>query len=140
LNLIIKNNCLNVDWEEVSRILIEVELASFTSDVRKKAFENSYTVIFAYDEDRLIGFGRAISDGSYEAAIYDVAVLPEYQGKGVGRVIVQTIIHNLPSCNVILFAAPGKEKFYKKLNFRKMRTGMALFRNPEQMQTRGFTE
>ena len=35
----------------------------------------------------LIGFGRAISDGEYQGAIYDVAVLPENQGKGVGRVI-----------------------------------------------------
>ncbi|MGI1660279.1 MAG: GNAT family N-acetyltransferase [Desulfitobacterium sp.] len=140
MNLIIKNDCINVDWENVATILEKVGLASFSCDVRKKAFENSYVVVFIYDDEKLIGCGRAISDGAYEAAIYDIAVKPEYQGKGVGRIIVQNIIQNLPGCNVILFATPGKEAFYGKLNFRKMKTGMAVFRNPERMHSKGFIE
>ena len=33
-----------------------------------------------------------------------------------------------------------KEGFYTTLKFRKMKTGMALFRNPEAMAEKGFTE
>ena len=40
----------------------------------------------------------------------------------------------------MLYASPGKEKFYEKLNFRKMKTGMALFLNTEKMQMKGFIE
>jgi len=39
-----------------------------------------------------------------------------------------------------LYAAPGKERFYEKLGFRRMKTGMALFLNRERMQMKGFTE
>ena len=62
---------------ELSEILKEVEMASFKGDMHKKSFENSHTVIFVFDNEKLIGFGRAISDGVYQAAIYDVAVLPK---------------------------------------------------------------
>jgi ribosomal protein S18 acetylase RimI-like enzyme len=88
----------------------------------------------------MIGFGRAISDGLIQAAIYDVAVLPSYQGLGIGKQIIQKIVDSLPGCNFVLYASPGKEPFYEKLMFRKMKTGMALFVRSEIMSTRGFTE
>ncbi|MFV0468947.1 MAG: hypothetical protein ACK5MK_08495 [Dysgonomonas sp.] len=45
-----------------------------------------------------------------------------------------------PQCNFILYASPGKETFYKKLNFKKMKTGMALFFNPIRMTDNVFVE
>lgn len=50
-------------------------------EVHKRAFEASHTNVFIYEESQLVGFGRAISDGEYQGAIYDVAVLPEAQGR-----------------------------------------------------------
>ncbi len=88
----------------------------------------------------MIGFGRAISDGAYQAAIYDVAVNPEFQKKGLGNIIIENILERLPECNIILYASPGKEGFYIKNDFRKMKTGMALFTNAQTMSEKGFTE
>ncbi|MHC1683082.1 MAG: GNAT family N-acetyltransferase [Clostridiaceae bacterium] len=139
MKLTIQYNCLNINWNYVSETLKKVGMAYFEDEVHKKAFENSHTVVFVFDEDKLIGFGRAISDGVYQAAIYDVAVLPEYQGKNIGSIIINAILECIPQCSFILYASPGKEIFYEKLNFRKMKTGMALFRNAEKMQSRGFT-
>lgn len=136
----IQYDCSNIDWDKVSEILKTVGMGYFDGEVHKKAFENSYTVVFVFDNDVLIGFGRAISDGAYQTAIYDVAIMPRYQGKGVGRMIVENIVKSLPGCNFILYAAPGKEIFYEKMNFRKMKTGMALFTNAEKMQKNGFIE
>ena len=87
-----------------------------------------------------MGFGRAISDGVYQGAIYDVAVLPAYQGKGVGKTILQSILRNLPNCSLILYASPGKEQFYEKEAFRRMKTGMARFIQAEKMKEIGFIE
>ncbi|MBF0550988.1 MAG: GNAT family N-acetyltransferase [Deltaproteobacteria bacterium] len=87
-----------------------------------------------------MGFGRAISDGVYQAAVYDVAVLPEFQRKGIGRAIMTHIFARLPQCNVILYASIGKEDFYRTLNMRKMKTGMALFKNAAAMAEKGFTD
>jgi ribosomal protein S18 acetylase RimI-like enzyme len=140
MNLIIQYNCLNIDWDCVSNILKKVGMAYFDGEIHKRAFESSHTVVFVFDGDKLIGFGRAISDGVYQAAIYDVAVLPEYQGRKIGTTIVTSILNSISQCNFILYAAPEKENFYKKLGFNKMKTGMALFLNTEVMQMKGFTE
>jgi ribosomal protein S18 acetylase RimI-like enzyme len=136
----IKQDCNGVDWTTVSKTLETVGMAYYEPDVHKKAFEASHTTVFAYHTDRLIGFGRAISDGAYQAAVYDCAVLPEFQGKGIGKIIMNKLLSPISHCNIILYASPGKEGFYQTHGFRKMKTGMALFKKSESMQERGFTE
>ena len=79
----------SVNWNMVADILKMVGMAHYSSSIHQRAFANSSTVVFAFDHAQLIGFGRAISDGAYQAAIYDLAVLPAYQGKGVGKVLLQ---------------------------------------------------
>jgi ribosomal protein S18 acetylase RimI-like enzyme len=136
----VKQDCAEVDWSVISETLKRVGMAYYEPDVHRKAFEASHTTVFVYHADRLIGFGRAISDGAYQAAIYDCAVLPEFQGKGIGKIILKSILSRISNCNVILYATPGKEGFYQKLGFRKMKTGMAHFKKSESMKERGFTE
>jgi GNAT superfamily N-acetyltransferase len=135
-----KSTCTDVDWREVAETLKSVGMAYYEPHVHKTAFENSHTTVFIYHENRLIGFGRAISDGAYQAAVYDVAVVPEFQRKGIGTKILRSILARLPQYNVILYASPGKEKFYESLGLRKMKTGMALFRKAAEMKEKGFTE
>ncbi|MCP4672631.1 MAG: GNAT family N-acetyltransferase [Desulfobacula sp.] len=55
---------------------------------KKQGYEKSYLTCFAFDDSRLIGMGRALSDGEYQAAIYDLVVLPEYQGGGIGKEVL----------------------------------------------------
>ncbi|MDR3568223.1 MAG: GNAT family N-acetyltransferase [Syntrophobacteraceae bacterium] len=140
MGLEIRLDCSDVDWEVVSDILKRVGMAYHQPDMHKKAFENSHTTVFAYQDGGLIGFGRAISDTAYQAAVYDVAVVPEFQGQGVGKTIMTNILARLEQCSVILYASPGKEDFYRKLGWRKMKTAMALFKDPEQKARKGFTE
>lgn len=138
MNIKIQTNCLNINWYEVRNILKTVGMSYVDSDIHKKSFENSYTVVFIFDNENLIGFGRAISDGVRQSAIYDVATLPEYQGKGIGRLIIENIIKNTPTCNFILYASPGKEGFYESLGFRRLKTGMGLFIDMEGMKSKNF--
>lgn len=138
MNVIIKTDCAGVDWRLVSETLKEVGMASHEPDVHRRAFAASHTTVFVYDGSCLAGFGRAISDGQYQAAIYDVAVVPRFQGQGIGKTIVQTILNRLKHCNLILYASPGKEGFYKNLGFGAMKTGMALFTSAQAMEK--FTE
>lgn len=140
MNIIMKKDCLNINWSEVINILKTVGMSYADEELHKKSFENSYTVVFIFDEENLIGFGRAISDGIYQSAIYDVAILPEYQGLGIGKTIIENIVNNTPTCNFILYASPGKEGFYESLGFSKLKTGMGSFINMERMKTRNFIE
>ena len=86
----------SVNWDMVTDILKTVGMAHYTSTIHQRAFENSSTVVFAFDHEQLVGFGRAISDGAYQAAIYDLAVLPAYQGKGIGKLLMQHTVAQNP--------------------------------------------
>ncbi len=140
MEIYISHDCSGVAWAQVTETLKQVGMAYDAPDVHRRAFEASHTTVFVYHTSRLIGFGRAISDGVYQAAVYDVAVVPELQKNGIGTLIMKEILEQLPGCNVILYAAPGKEEFYRKIGLRKMKTGMALFKKAAAMIERGFTE
>lgn len=134
MELKIITDCSKIDWQVIADSLQKVGMAYHEPEVHRRAFEASHTTVFVYENTHLLGFGRALSDGEYQGAIYDVAVLPEAQGKGIGKIIIQTILEKLPTCNLILYATPGMEGFYKKLGFRLMTTGMAVFTNPQAME------
>lgn len=136
----IQENSDNVNWQEVCSVLREAGLATHSAELTRKAFENSYRVVFVFNNESLIGVGRAISDGAYQAAIYDIAVRPSYQGKNIGRLIVEEIHKGLENMNIILYASPGKEPFYRKIDYHKMLTGMARFTKERVMRERGFIE
>ena len=136
----LKFDCAGVDWTFVSETLRRVGMASRLPELLQKAFAASAVVVFAYADGRPVGFGRAISDGAYQAAVYEMAVVPEFQRQGIGATIMRAILDRLPGCNVILYASPGKEDFYRKLGLRKMKTGMARFQFPDAMAKIGFTD
>jgi GNAT superfamily N-acetyltransferase len=140
MNLRVTFDCSGVDWGTVSSTLKQVGMAYHEPDVHRKAFENSHTAVFVHDGDQLVGFGRAISDDAYQAAVYDMAVVPEYQKQGIGTTIMEHILDRIRHCNVILYAGIGKEPFYEKIGLRRMKTGMALFKESVEMQKKGFTD
>ncbi|MGD9060761.1 MAG: GNAT family N-acetyltransferase, partial [Desulfobacterales bacterium] len=85
-----------------------------------QAISNSWYVLSAYENDRLVGFGRIISDGVLYALICDLIVYPACQGKGIGSTLLNKLIERCRSQNIRiiwLFAAKGKSAFYKKFGF-----------------------
>ena len=49
------------------------------------ALMHSHSLLFAWDKDKLVGLGNAISDGFLVVYYPHLLVLPEYQGCGIGR-------------------------------------------------------
>ena len=127
-----------VDWEEAAEVFRRAPLGTREPEKFRRACENSFTVCFAYDGSKLVGMGRALSDGEYQAGLYDLVVLPEYQGKGIGKAIVGAIHERLPACTTILYSAPGKEPFYEKCGYHRLLTGMIRSSDPEGLRARGF--
>jgi ribosomal protein S18 acetylase RimI-like enzyme len=136
----IRTTCAGVDWNEAWRLLDSVRMASHPLDEVRRAFENSHRVVFVYHGDTLLGLGRAVSDGVYEAALYDIAVRPECQGQNIGTLIVRTLMDGLAGMDVIFFAMPGREGFYRKLGFSRLLTGMARFHRAAALREKGFTD
>lgn len=105
----------------------------------EKALKNTVYSICAYDDNRIIGFGRLIGDTAMFLYVQDVMVLPEYQGKQIGTNIMKYLINKInefkidnPSIRTYLGASKGKDAFYKKFGFvtreeAGLGTGMVLF-------------
>ncbi|MFN2118826.1 MAG: GNAT family N-acetyltransferase [Anaerolineales bacterium] len=119
-----------VDWEQLHRLYLAAPLGHESASDLKAAFSNSMFKCFAYDAGRLIAVGRAVADGRDCSYISGVAVHPDYQGRGIGRqVMTRLVTLSRGHKKIILYAAPGKEPFYRKLGFKRMATAMAIFQD-----------
>lgn len=140
MELTYQENCTNIDWDKVPELLSKVGMSFVSADKHRISFENSYAVVFVFDEKKMIGIGRSISDGVRQSALYDIAIDPIYQGRGIGRSILDRLMNASPDCNFVLYASPGKEDFYRKSGFKKMKTGMMLFADPKRMADGVFVD
>lgn len=92
----------------------------------QRGLEHSSYVIGCYDVNKIIGAARIIWDRGYIAYLADVMVMPEYQGMGIGRHMVERSIAFVKSqlkegwkIKIVLVSAKGKEEFYKKFGFNE---------------------
>jgi ribosomal protein S18 acetylase RimI-like enzyme len=85
-------NCQDVSTQDLEGLFAATGLGGRSGDKIRRAFLKSSLVCLACDSGRLIGASRAITDGEYHGLIYDVAVLPEYQGQGIGRHMVEELL------------------------------------------------
>ncbi len=122
-----------VDWNELSNLYKSAPLGEKAPEDLRQVFSNSMFKCFLYDEEILIGVGRALADGVDCSYICDVAVLPSHQGLGIGKSIVSKLVElSMGHKKIILYSVPGKETFYQKLGFKRMSTAMAIFENQFQ--------
>ena len=95
--------------------------SNFSREHDEEIIRNSLYTVTAFCKDRAIAMGRLAGDGMYDM-IVDVAVCPDYQGRGIGTAIIQKMIKYVKnsrqeSTSVQLVAEKGKEKFYVKQGF-----------------------
>lgn len=129
----------SVDWNELSHLYLIAPLGQKSPADLQRSFSNSMFKCFVYEAGKLVAAGRALADGVDCSYICDVAVHPEYQGKGLGRRVVMKLVElSKDHRKIILYAAMGKEPFYLKLGFRRMATAMAIFQNQAQALESGL--
>jgi ribosomal protein S18 acetylase RimI-like enzyme len=130
----------DIDWDELSA-LYKIALGEKTAAGLRIVFTNSLYRCFVRDRGRMVGVGRALADGVDTSYICDVAVLPEYQGTGIGKQIVGKLVElSRGHKKILLYAVPGKEPFYGKFGFARMKTAMALFEDQQLAIARGYLE
>ena len=128
-----------VDWEELSALYRLAPLGDKKPEHLRKVFGNSLFVSFVYDAGRLVGAGRALADGGDCSYICDIVVLPSHQGTGLGKKLVGDLVERSRGHKkIILYAVPGREPFYRKFGFLRMKTAMAIFENQQAQLERGY--
>jgi ribosomal protein S18 acetylase RimI-like enzyme len=130
-----------VDWGELSALYRGAPLGDKAPADLAPVFGNSMFRIFAFDAGMLVGAGRGLGDGRDCAYLCDIAVLPTYQARGVGKEITTRLLRLAARHRKInLYAARGKQGFYKRFGFGRMQTAMAIFPNPKAAVARGYLE
>lgn len=101
-----------VGWEPPSREQVEM------------ALRNSYATFAVFNGEELCGMARLLGDGAMSFYVKDFAILPNLQGKGIGRMLMKHIEFFVRSglkddwaVSLELISAKGKEAFYEKLGF-----------------------
>jgi ribosomal protein S18 acetylase RimI-like enzyme len=130
-----------IDWNELSALYRIAPLGEKKPDDLRRAFSNSMFKCFVVEAGALVGAGRAVADGVDCAYLCDVAVHPDFQGNGLGKAIIEKLMARAAGHRkIILYANPGKEAFYRKLGFRRMRTAMAVFKDEARALRTGLVE
>ena len=82
------------------------------------AIEHSSYSVVALEEDRVVGFARAMSDEAFAVYIADILVAPDRQRLGIGRTLAESILEHYPMTTFhhqVLVAERGAEGFYRRL-------------------------
>jgi len=83
-----------------------------------QALINSHSLITAWDGDKLVGLGNAISDGYLVVYYPHLLVHPAYQGKGIGKMIVAKMQEKYGTFHMQILVADGKAvDFYERVGF-----------------------
>ena len=131
----------DVDWEELSAVYLAAPLGIKSGAHLRGVFTASRFRCFVRQGGRLVGAGRVLSDGADCAYICDIALLPTHQGSGLGSPIVEHLVAlSRGHRKIILYAVPGREGFYARFGFRRMKTAMAIFADQEDAVARGYVE
>ena len=130
-----------VDWPALSELYRIAPLGDKSAEWLRTAYSNSMFRCFAADGGRIVAAGRAVADGVDCAYLCDIVVHPDRQGSGLGSEVIRRLLEQCRGHRkIILYAVPGKEPFYRRFGFRRMRTAMAIFANADDAARNGYTD
>lgn len=103
--------------------IVELYQANHWSSAEKpdqlcQALLNSHSLVTAWHDERLVGLGTALSDGFLVVYYPHLLVHPDYQGKGIGKQILDKFQEKYGNFHQQIVVADGKAiEFYKKSGF-----------------------
>jgi len=120
---------MNIKVKEIKIIkkesILELYKANHWSSADKpellyKALINSDTLITAWDGNRLVGLGNAITDGYLVVYYPHLLVHPDYQGKGIGKMMMERFQKKYGKFHQQTLTADKEAvEFYNKCGFEK---------------------
>ena len=85
----------------------------------RRMLAGSSVVVSLWRGKRLVGFGRASSDGIYRAVLWDVVVAGDLQGRGLGRQVVEALLAapEIQRAERVYLMTTNSSGFYQQLGF-----------------------
>ena len=89
----------------------------------QQAFENTQLVLTAWHSERLVGLARVLTDSVQVAYLCDLAVEPDVQGLGIGKMLIDAVLERSPGTELVLRDSNLSAGFYEHLGFRPIENG-----------------
>ena len=88
----------------------------------KKCLANSDVIISIWSDNRIVGFGRALSDGVYRGVLWDIVIDQDHQGKGYGKLILKNLLNSkkIKNTKKIYLMTTNKKLFYCQADFKEV--------------------
>lgn len=114
----------NLIYEEYLEMINSVDWKCPSKRLLEKSLKNSMTVKYIQNGN-IVGMARLVTDNGYMALVSDVIVKPEYQGKHIGKKMINSLLNRVKDTledgkemMIQLLAANGKVEFYEKFGFK----------------------
>lgn len=117
------------DKEQLADLFLSVEWSSghFPSRLAK-AMHGFQTVYSAWDGNELVGLICAMDDGSMTAYVHYLLVRPEYQDRGIGKLLVNRVTeHYADYLRIVVVAYDAEIGFYEGCGFKKATDASPMF-------------
>ena len=89
MNFVVKES---IDVNDFMNIRDNLNWNYINSDLVKRAIDGSMFNVSVFDNDVCVGVGRLVGDGCLKGMLTDIMVLDSYHGKGIGKLIVTSLI------------------------------------------------
>jgi ribosomal protein S18 acetylase RimI-like enzyme len=108
---------------EYCALRIATGLSAMSESAAAIGLPASWCAACLRQQDQLIGMGRIVGDGGLFLQVVDIAVLPDYQGRGLGKRIMAALMGRLreraPVGAVVTLLADGEAyRLYESFGFR----------------------
>ncbi len=109
------------EYVELRRLLGWGEI---TLAAAKQTLEAATFTVCLRDASKLVGLVRVVGDGVLYIFVADLMVHPDYAGRGLGNVLMQSVMGYInevadPAATVTLVALPGREGFYERFGYER---------------------
>ena len=109
--------------EDYRRVRVAAGLQDRTSEAAERGLAGTYFGVTVRCDDEIVGMGRIIGDGGCFFQVVDIAVVPEHQGRGLGKRIMTELVAHLEehaprSAYVSLIADGEAHRLYRRFGFQ----------------------
>ena len=88
----------------------------------RNCLANSDAIVSLWSNNSILGFGRALSDGSYRSVLWDIVIDHNHQGKGYGKLIVSSLLESkkIKQSEKVYLMTSNQKDFYCQNGFKEV--------------------
>lgn len=124
-----------LEARELGQLLAAAAGSTYSDAMLTRLIDGSTAYVTARAGERLVGFGRLLSDGAVTAYVNNMAVSPDYQDQGIGGRLLDMLIGVAGEVKSLYLYTDTADAFYLRHDFRPSEKRLYLRRRNDTART-----